>query len=66
MTRTTATSIGKFTLFDIDIEACLAVDGKYMMIYTDSNLKDGDAESDNYKAKKLAVEKFEAFNPTEK
>ena len=37
-----------------------------MMIYTDSNLKDGDAESDNYKAKKLAVEKFEAFNPTEK
>ena len=57
---------GKFTLFDIDIEACLAVDGKYMMIYTDSNLKDGDAESDNYKAKKLAVEKFEAFNPTEK
>ena len=57
---------GKFTLFGIDIEAYLTVDGKYMMIYKDTNLKDGDAESDNYKAKKLAVEKFEAFNPTEK
>ena len=55
---------GKFTLFDKEITAYLTFDDKYMMIYTDESVKEGDAESDSYKTMQNAVKAFEAFKPT--
>lgn len=55
---------GKFTLFDKEIEAYLTDNDKYMMIYTDKSLKDGDTESDAYKTMQRAIKAFEEFKPT--
>ncbi|MBR1731403.1 MAG: hypothetical protein IJ725_03085 [Ruminococcus sp.] len=55
---------GTFTLFEKEITAYLACDGKYMMIYSDKNVKEGDTESDAYKTMQRAVKAFEAFKPT--
>lgn len=54
---------GSFEIFGIEVKATLAVDGKYMMIYTDKNLKESDTTSDAYKNREKAIEKFEAFSP---
>ena len=56
-------SINSFEIFGIEVKATLAVDGKYMMIYTDKNLKESDTTSDAYKNREKAIEKFEAFSP---
>ena len=55
---------GTFTLFDKEIKAYLADNDKYMMIYTDKNIKDGETDSDPYKTMQRAIKTFEAFNPT--
>ena len=51
------------TLFDKQVQAYLACDGKYMMIYTDKNVKDNDNSSDAYKKMSAAIKAFEAFSP---
>lgn len=55
---------GTFTLFDKEITAYLTNNDKYMMIYTDPNIKDGETNSDPYKTMLRAVKTFKAFNPT--
>lgn len=52
---------GKFTLYDREISAYLACDGKYMMIYTDKGVKEGDTESDAYKTMQKAIKTFEEY-----
>lgn len=54
---------GTFTLFDKEVTAYLTSSDKYMMIYSDKNVKDGDTESDAYKTMQTAVKAFEAFKP---
>ena len=56
---------GLFTLFDKEVKAYLACGGKYMMVYSDKNVKEGDTESDAYKTMRRAIETFEDFKPTE-
>ena len=56
---------GTFTLFDKEVKAYLACGGKYMMMYSDKNVKEGDTESDSYKTMQTAIKTFEAFEPTE-
>lgn len=56
---------GTFTLFDKTITAYLADNDKYMMIYSDKNIKDGETDSDAYKTMQRAVKTFEAFSPTQ-
>ena len=54
---------GTFTLFDAEVKAYLTSDDKYMMVYSDKNVKDGDTESEAYKTMQTAVKAFEAFSP---
>ncbi len=55
---------GTFVLFDAEIKAYLTPDDKYMLIYTDKNVKEGDTESDAYKTMQKTIKTFEAFSPT--
>lgn len=55
---------GTFNLFDKEIKAYLTDNDKYMMIYTDRNIKDEDTESDSYKTMQKAIKAFEEFSPT--
>lgn len=55
---------GTFTLFDAEVKAYLTSDDKYMMVYTDKNVKEGDTESDAYKTMQTTIKDFEAFSPT--
>ena len=55
---------GTFSLFDKEITAYLTPDDKYLMIYTDKNVKEGDTESDAYKTMQKTIKTFEAFSPT--
>lgn len=54
---------GTFTLFDEEITAYLTDNGKYMMVYTDKDIKDDDKTSDAYKTRQGAIKAFEAFTP---
>lgn len=54
---------GTFTLFDEEVTAYITDNGKYMMVYTDNDIKDDDKTSDAYKTRQGAIKAFEAFKP---
>ena len=55
---------GTFKLYDAVGPAYLTDNDKYMLVYTDRNIKDGDTESDAYKVMQRAIKDFKAFSPT--
>lgn len=52
---------GKFELYNREVEAYLSDNGKYLMIYTDTAIGEGDTTSDAYKTKKAAIKTFKSF-----
>ena len=54
---------GYFTLYDKNIPAYLSDSGEFLMVYTNSDIKDGDTSSDAYKTMQSCIRKFRSFKP---